>query len=162
MVLLSPAKAFLGNYIGTAESCDGALSSRGLKTLLKCRDAHLQKTMQANVHSNSILASMLSLVVGTVAVLPATAAFLSRKHVPLPVTLLLAHIAASGFAVAIAASDLFASRSTFLLGKQPSGRIAWWAWPLFWPYHLSLQTKLWIQRQTSKEPVWNQIGDEGW
>ena len=104
---------------------------------------------------------MLSTVVGSVAILPATIAYLTRKSVPFPVTLLLAHIAATGFAVAIAASDRFATHSTSLLGKQPSGRIAWWAWPLFYPYHLGLQAKLWIQRQTRKEAVWNRV-DEGW
>jgi hypothetical protein len=60
---------------------------------------------------------MLSTVVGTVAVIPATLAILGRKHFPLPVTLILAHVAASGFVVAIAASDKFARSSTFLLGK---------------------------------------------
>lgn len=60
---------------------------------------------------------MLSTVVGTVAVLPATLAFLGRKHFPLPVTLVLAHVAASGFVVALAATDKFAGSSTFLLGK---------------------------------------------
>lgn len=60
---------------------------------------------------------MLSTVVGTVAVLPATLAYFCRKHVPLPVTIILAHVAASGFVVAIAATDKFAASSTFLLGK---------------------------------------------
>ena len=79
---------------------------------------------------------------------------------PFPVTLLLVHIAASGFAVAIAASDRLAPHSTSLLGKQPNGRIAWWGY-LMWPYHVALQTKLWIQRHSRKEPVYNRI-DEGW
>lgn len=106
--------------------------------------------------------SMLSTVVGTVALLPATIAYITRKQVPLPVTLILAHIAATGFAVALAASDRFATKSTYLLGKNSkTGYIAYWAWPLFWPYHLSLQAKLWIQRQTRTEAVWNRV-DEGW
>lgn len=140
---------------------------------------------------------MLSTVVGTSTVIPATLAFLGRKHFPLPVTLILAHVAASGFVVAIAATDKFASSSTFILGKviavhlfwtnlqyilychvpqqclncvreasliyaqQPSGKISWWGWALFWPYHVALRTKLWIQRQTRVEPVWNHITD-GW
>ena len=106
--------------------------------------------------------SMLSTVVGTVALLPATIAYITRKQVPLPVTLILVQIAAAGFAVALAASDRFATRSTFLLGKNSkTGYIAYWAWPLFWPYHLSVQAKLWIQRQTRTEAVWNRV-DEGW
>lgn len=60
---------------------------------------------------------MLSTVVGTSTIIPATLAILGRKHFPLPVTLILAHVAASGFVVAIAATDKFASSSTFLLGK---------------------------------------------
>ena len=105
--------------------------------------------------------TMLSRVVGTAALIPAALAYLTRRHVPLPVTLILAHFAAAGFAVALAASDRFAGSSTAILGKQPTGAVAWWGWGLFWPYHLALQTKLWIQRQYSVEPVWNQILD-GW
>ncbi|BDA40761.1 Uncharacterized protein YnbD [Coccomyxa sp. Obi] len=104
---------------------------------------------------------MLSTVVGTSTIIPATLAFFGRKHFPLPVTLILAHVAASGFVVAIAATDTFASSSTFLLGKQPSGKISWWGWALFWPYHVALRTKLWVQRQTRVEPVWDHITD-GW
>jgi len=105
--------------------------------------------------------TMLTKVVGTAAFIPATLAFLTRRYVPLPVTLILAHFAAAGFAVALAASDRYAGSSTSILGKKPSGVVAWWGWGLFWPYHLALQTKLWIQRQYSVEPVWNQIAD-GW
>ena len=104
---------------------------------------------------------MLTKVVGTAALIPAALAYLTRRHVPLPVTLILAHFAAAGFAVALAASDRFAGSSTSILGKQPTGAVAWWGWGLFWPYHLALQTKLWCQRQYSVEPVWNQITD-GW
>jgi hypothetical protein len=61
---------------------------------------------------------MLSTVVGGVALIPAALAYyLTKKHAPLPVVLVLGHVAASGFAVAIAATDRFAHRSTFLLGK---------------------------------------------
>ena len=104
---------------------------------------------------------MLTKVVGTAALIPATLAYLLRRHVPLPVTLILAHFAAAGLAVALAATDRFAGSSVHMLGKQSSGAVAWWGWGLFWPYHLSLQTKLWVQRQYSVEPVWNQITD-GW
>ena len=104
---------------------------------------------------------MLSRVVGTAALIPAALAYLTRRHVPLPVILILAHFAAAGFAVALAASDRFAGRTTAILGKQSTGAVAWWGWGLFWPYHLALQTKLWIQRQYAVEPVWNQILD-GW
>lgn len=61
---------------------------------------------------------MLSTVVGGVAFIPATLAiYLYKKQVPFPIVFVLGHIAASGFAVALAASDTFAHRSTFLLGK---------------------------------------------
>lgn len=100
---------------------------------------------------------MLTKVVGTAALIPATLAFLTRRDVPLPVTLILAHFAAAGFAVALAATDRFAGSSVSMLGKQPSGTVAWWGLMLFWPYHLALQMKLFIQRQYSVEPVWNHI-----
>ena len=71
----------------------------------------------------------LSGLVGSIATLPALLAVLLRRHVPLPVTLVLWHIAVTGFAVSIAASDALAADSTGLLGKacavkaRPSNRL---------------------------------------
>ena len=59
----------------------------------------------------------LSGLVGSIATLPALLAVLLRRHVPLPVTLVLWHVAVTGFAVSIAASDALAAESTGLLGK---------------------------------------------
>lgn len=39
--------------------------------------------------------------------------------------------------------------------------MAWWAWPLFWPYHLALRVKLHYQRWSSTEPLYSSIVD-GW
>ena len=39
--------------------------------------------------------------------------------------------------------------------------MAWWAWPLFWPYHLALRVKLHYQRWSSTEPLFSSIAD-GW
>ncbi|KAK9823004.1 hypothetical protein WJX81_005381 [Elliptochloris bilobata] len=103
----------------------------------------------------------LSGLVGGIATLPAVLAVLLRRHAPLPVTLVLCHIALTGFAVSIAASDAMAADSTGLLGKDRDGVIGWWAWPLFWPYHLALRVKLHYQRWVSTEPLYSRIAD-GW
>ena len=59
----------------------------------------------------------LSGLVGSIATLPAILAVLLRKQAPLPVTLVLWHVALTGFAVSLAASNVFAAHSTSLLGK---------------------------------------------
>ena len=59
----------------------------------------------------------LSGLVGSIATLPAILAVLLRKQAPLPVTLVLWHVALTGFAVSLAASNGFAAHSTSLLGK---------------------------------------------
>ena len=41
------------------------------------------------------------------------------------------------------------------------GLVAWWGWPLFWPYHLALRVKLHYQRWSSTEPLYSSIAD-GW
>lgn len=61
------------------------------------------------------------------------------------VTGLLGHAAATGFLVAIAASDRFAAHTTWLLQKSRDGSISPFSMLLFWPYHLGLRGKLWVQ-----------------
>lgn len=100
----------------------------------------------------------LSLVVGSIALVPATLAFYLRSHVPMPVTLTLGHIAATGFVVAAAASDRLAPSTTWLLGKdRRTGQISPLSLVAFWPYHLGLRAKLWIQWRKSSEPLYNKI-----
>jgi hypothetical protein len=99
----------------------------------------------------------LSGVVGGIASLPALCAFIFRKSLPLPASLILWHIAGTGIVVALAASDTFARRSTWLLGKRKDGSINPISQTLFYPYHIGLRTKLAIQRRVSSEPAWDQI-----
>lgn len=124
-------------------------------------------------------------LVGSCAALPAVLALLLRRQAPLPVLFVLWHIALTGFAVSPAATNACAASSTGLLGKVGSARaprasaasvqlreacgaaqgrdgvIAWWAWPLFWPYHVALRLKLHYQRHDSTEPLYSKIAD-GW
>lgn len=58
---------------------------------------------------------------------------------------LLTHAAATGFLVAIASSDRFAAHTTWLLQKSVDGNISNLSKLLFWPYHLGLRGKLYIQ-----------------
>jgi hypothetical protein len=58
---------------------------------------------------------------------------------------LLTHAAATGFLVAIASSDRLAAHTTWLLQKSADGSIAPLSKLLFWPYHLGLRSKLYIQ-----------------
>jgi hypothetical protein len=86
--------------------------------------------------------------------------------VPLPVTLLLGHAAAAGLVVAVSASsDATAKRTTGLLGKdQRTGRISKLSVIAWWPYHVGLQTKLFIQWRKNKgpkgEPLYNQVAPQ--
>jgi hypothetical protein len=101
----------------------------------------------------------LSGVVGGIASLPALCAFIFRKSLPLPASIILWHIAGSGIVVSLAASDAFARRSTWLLGKRKDGKISPVSMAVFWPYHVGLRAKLAIQRRVSSEPAWDQITD---
>jgi hypothetical protein len=65
--------------------------------------------------------------------------------VPAVLTGLLGHAAATGFLVALASSDRFAAHTTWLLQKSADGNISPVSRVLFWPYHLGLRGKLWIQ-----------------
>lgn len=60
---------------------------------------------------------MLSTIVATIAVLPASIAYLGRRSLPPFVTYALTHAAISGFAVALAASPPLAAMTTGMLGK---------------------------------------------
>ncbi|KAK9805939.1 hypothetical protein WJX73_006912 [Symbiochloris irregularis] len=48
-----------------------------------------------------------------------------------------------------------------MLGKRTDGTIALWAKVAFWPYHLGLRGKLWVQRRTTTEAHFNEIAN-GW
>ena len=124
----------------------------------------------------------LSAIVASVAVVPATASWSLRKRRPLSAAVL-AHVALSGFCVAIAASEHFAVHTHAMLGKvrqdqrpglkvlvasesaraqRTTGSISPIGILLFWPYHVSLRSKLWVQRHfLDREPVFNAITD-GW
>lgn len=90
----------------------------------------------------------------------------ASAQVPLPVTLLLGHAAAAGLVVAVSASsDATAKRTTGLLGKdQRTGRISKLSVIAWWPYHVGLQTKLFIQWRKNKgpkgEPLYNQVAPQ--
>lgn len=58
---------------------------------------------------------------------------------------LLSHAAATGFVVALASSDRFAAHTTWLLQKDDEGCISPISRLLFWPYHLGLRGKLFVQ-----------------
>lgn len=99
----------------------------------------------------------LSIIVGAVAFVPACLAVALRSRVPVAVTGCLGHIAATGFLVAFASSDKVAPYTTWLLQKRPDGSISPFSLLLFWPYHLGLRGKLWIQRRKSTEPLYDKI-----
>ena len=63
---------------------------------------------------------MLSTIVATISVLPASIAYLGRRSLPPFVTYALTHAAISGFAVALAASPPLAAMTTGMLGKVTS------------------------------------------
>lgn len=56
-------------------------------------------------------------IVAGIAAVPATIAWLGRHALPLPLNLALWHVAAAGFAVAAASTDLLAKHTTKMLGK---------------------------------------------
>lgn len=99
----------------------------------------------------------LSLIVGAVACVPAALAVALRGRIPVALTGLLTHAAATGFLVAIASSDRLAAHTTWLLQKSADGSIAPLSKLLFWPYHLGLRSKLYIQRRKSVEPLYDQL-----
>ena len=98
-------------------------------------------------------------VVGSVACIPAIAAWTLRKSLPLPAAIVLWHVAGTGFAVSLAATSALARHTTWLLGKHKDGTISGLNRVIFWPYFAGLQAKLAIQRRYSTEPAWNRITD---
>lgn len=102
----------------------------------------------------------LSGVVAGVASLPGLAAWALRHTLPLPASIVLWHIAGTGFLVAAAASEHLAAHTTWLLGKRTNGTIKPLSFALFWPYHAGLRAKLAIQRQLSSEPSFSKITDD--
>lgn len=100
----------------------------------------------------------LSMIVGSIALVPSALAFALRPYLPVPVTAVLGHVAATGFLVALAATDAAAPYSAKLLGKNfETGRVGRLNQLLLWPYHLGLKIKLWRRRRTSAEPLYNEI-----
>eukprot|EP00878_Enallax_costatus_P027984 GHUV01030177.1.p1 GENE.GHUV01030177.1~~GHUV01030177.1.p1 ORF type:complete len:107 (+),score=15.69 GHUV01030177.1:210-530(+) len=102
----------------------------------------------------------LSIIVGAVAFVPACLAVALRSRVPVVVTGCLSHIAATGFLVAFASSDRLAPYTTWLLQKRADGTISPVSQLMFWPYHLGLRGKLWIQRRKSSEPLYNKVAPQ--
>ena len=102
----------------------------------------------------------LSLIVGGIALLPATLAYSLRSYVPWYVTAVLTHVAATGLVVAVAASASAAPHTTGMLRKSRQGDIGLLSHVAFWPYHLGLRTKLWVQWRKSSEPLYNKITPE--
>lgn len=84
-------------------------------------------------------------------------AWVFRRTLPLPVTLILFHIASTGLVVAAAASEPLAKHTTWILGKTPDGKINPLGATLLWPYHIGLRAKLALQRRFSSEPAFNKI-----
>lgn len=97
------------------------------------------------------------MIVGAVAFVPACLAVALRARVPVAVTGCLSHIAATGFLVAFASSDRVAPYTTWLLQKRADGTIGPFSKLVFWPYHLGLRGKLWIQRRKSSEPLFDKV-----
>jgi len=92
----------------------------------------------------------------------------AASKVPLPVTFMLGHAAAAAIVVAASASTAATAKATTgLMGKDPrSGRIHAANLVAWWPYHLGLRTKLWIQWRKNKgkggEPLYNKVTPNLW
>lgn len=99
----------------------------------------------------------LSIIVGAVAFVPACLAVALRSRIPLALSGCLAHVAATGFLVAFASSDKVAPHTTWLLQKRTDGTISPISKLVFWPYHLGLRGKLWVQRRSSNEPLYDKV-----
>jgi len=100
----------------------------------------------------------LSGVVAGAATFPALAAVVFRKVLPLPVALVLWHVAGTGIIISIAASAPLARHTTWILGKRKDGSVSPIGLALLWPYHFGLRAKLAIQRKLSSEKPFNRIG----
>lgn len=96
-------------------------------------------------------------VVAAVSAVPGLAAWALRGSLPLPVSLVLWHVAGSGLLVAAAATEALAGHTVGLLGKRPDGTISPVRFSMLWPYHVGLRAKLALQRQLSSEPSFDQI-----
>ncbi|KAL4424957.1 hypothetical protein ABPG77_002842 [Micractinium sp. CCAP 211/92] len=96
-------------------------------------------------------------VVAAIAAVPGVAAWVLRHSLPLPVSVVLWHVAGSGFLVAAAATERLAGHTTGLLGKRADGTIDPSRFALLWPYHVGLRAKLALQRRLSSEPSFSQV-----
>lgn len=103
------------------------------------------------------MASSLSLIVGAASLVPGSLAILLRSRLPPLLTLGLAHAAASGLIVAVAASNVLAPRTTALLGKRVADGSLSPRALLLWPYHAGLRAKLAVQRRRSSEPLFDEV-----
>ncbi len=100
----------------------------------------------------------LSAIVLTTAVFPAFAAWqLARLHAPTPLVLALLYSSAVGALMGVAALRVFCRRTTRIMGKLQDGRIEWWSWLLWLPYHVGLRVKLGVGHRISTEPLWSKI-----
>lgn len=102
----------------------------------------------------------LSGVVGAIATAPALLAYTLRRSLPLPLSIVLWHVAAAGWIVALAASEHLAKHSTWVMGKNAQGEISTLAFALLYPYHIGLRAKLALQRRVSSEPSWSRVTEE--
>ncbi len=101
----------------------------------------------------------LSGVVAGCAAIFAMAAHAFRRTLPLPLTMALWHASATGFLVAMSATELLGRHTTWLLGKQDDGHIHPLSLTLLYPYHVGLRAKLAIQRLISDEAIFDRIND---
>ena len=69
----------------------------------------------------------------------------------LPIEVFSMQALVAGFVVSIAASDLLAQRTTFLLGKRRDGSIDPVRYAMFLPYHIGLTTKLRLERSNVED-----------
>ncbi|CAD7705347.1 unnamed protein product [Ostreobium quekettii] len=99
----------------------------------------------------------ISLVVGSAALIPTALGIALRNSLHPAAKFVLAHIAATGFAVSLCTNDYCASKTTRLLGKNDKGQIALWGLALMWPFHLGLRLRLRWKRSITTEPLYNEI-----
>ena len=101
----------------------------------------------------------LSVVVGSIALVPTVLAITLRHVLHPAATGALAYVAGVGLVVSLAASDRLAPQTTWLMGKTRDGAISTPSLVALWPYHLGLRAKLWVQwkKGGTSEPLWNKV-----
>jgi protein-tyrosine phosphatase len=81
------------------------------------------------------------------------AAYVASRTEPILVRALCAHVALGFFGVALAQS----LRRPRLLRKRADGRLSWWSWLLFWPYHLLSHLSYALYRLSPREDLFHEI-----